>query len=40
MELCEKEKNVHFIGRLATYKYFNMDQAIRAALDYYHQVLK
>lgn len=33
--LCEGEKNVHFIGRLATYKYYNMDQAIRAALDYY-----
>ena len=26
---------VHFIGRLASYKYFNMDQAIRAALDYF-----
>jgi UDP-galactopyranose mutase len=38
-ELCEKEKNVHFIGRLATYKYFNMDQAIRAALDYYNTYL-
>lgn len=30
------EKNVHFIGRLASYKYFNMDQAIRAAIDYYN----
>jgi UDP-galactopyranose mutase len=26
---------VHFIGRLASYKYFNMDQAIRNAMDYY-----
>jgi UDP-galactopyranose mutase len=34
-----KGTNVHFIGRLATYKYFNMDQAIRAALDYYQQNL-
>lgn len=34
-ELSKNEPNVHFIGRLATYKYFNMDQAIRAALDYY-----
>jgi len=28
------------IGRLATYKYFNMDQAIRTALDYYREHLK
>jgi UDP-galactopyranose mutase len=34
-----KGTNVHFIGRLATYKYFNMDQAIRAALDYYQKNL-
>ena len=27
--------HVHFIGRLASYKYFNMDQAIRCALDYF-----
>lgn len=33
-ELREK-KNIHFIGRLANYKYFNMDQAIKNALDYY-----
>jgi UDP-galactopyranose mutase len=33
-ELAVKEKNVHFIGRLASYKYFNMDQAIRNALDF------
>lgn len=23
--LAEQEKNVHFVGRLASYKYFNMD---------------
>ena len=28
---------VHFIGRLASYKYFNMDQAIRASLDYFKE---
>jgi UDP-galactopyranose mutase len=28
-------KNVHFVGRLASYKYLNMDQAIRNAIDYY-----
>jgi UDP-galactopyranose mutase len=31
----EKTKNVHFIGRLANYKYFNMDQAILNALEYF-----
>lgn len=33
----EEEKNIHFIGRLASYKYFNMDQAIRNSLDYYKE---
>jgi UDP-galactopyranose mutase len=31
------QKKTHFIGRLASYKYFNMDQAIRAALDYFQE---
>jgi UDP-galactopyranose mutase len=31
----EEEGNIHFIGRLASYKYFNMDQAIKNSLDYY-----
>jgi UDP-galactopyranose mutase len=35
--LASSQKNVHFIGRLASYKYFNMDQAIRAALDYFEE---
>jgi UDP-galactopyranose mutase len=30
-----KKKNVHFIGRLANYKYFNMDQAIKNSLTYF-----
>jgi UDP-galactopyranose mutase len=34
-KLAEAEPNVHFIGRLASYKYFNMDQAIRNAMDYF-----
>jgi UDP-galactopyranose mutase len=38
--LANQESNVHFIGRLANYKYFNMDQAIRNAMDYYNQYLK
>jgi UDP-galactopyranose mutase len=36
--LAESERidnNVHFIGRLANYKYFNMDEAIKNALEYY-----
>lgn len=35
---CTK-RNVHFIGRLASYKYFNMDQAIEVALNYFDKYL-
>ena len=31
----KQERNIHFIGRLANYKYFNMDQAISNALNYF-----
>ena len=34
-ELTRDHPNVHFIGRLANYKYFNMDAAIKNALDYF-----
>jgi len=37
-ELTNKN-NVHFIGRLANYKYFNMDEAIANALEYMDKVL-
>ena len=33
----EEGENIHFIGRLASYKYFNMDQAIKNSLDYYKE---
>ena len=33
--LAENTKDVYFVGRLASYKYFNMDQAIRNAMDFY-----
>lgn len=33
--LAEKESEVCFVGRLASYKYFNMDQAILNALEIY-----
>jgi len=31
-EMCDKEPGVSFVGRLANYKYFNMDQTIENAL--------
>jgi UDP-galactopyranose mutase len=31
-ELADQTKNVHFVGRLATYKYYNMDQVVAQAL--------
>lgn len=34
--LAEREENVHFIGRLANYKYFNMDEAIKNSLDFFN----
>lgn len=34
--LAQKEKNVVFVGRLANYKYFNMDQAILNALNIFN----
>ena len=30
--LAKNEKNVHFVGRLAEYRYYNMDQVVGAAL--------
>jgi len=39
-EKAEKADGVHFVGRLASYKYFNMDQAIRNAMDYYATSLR
>ncbi|GBG29018.1 Amine oxidase flavin-containing A [Hondaea fermentalgiana] len=34
----ETQHNVHFVGRLANYKYFNMDDAIQNALDLYVKI--
>jgi len=36
----ETKKNVYFVGRLANYKYFNMDQAIENALRFFKEKLK
>jgi len=35
-KLAECEKNIYFVGRLANYKYFNMDQAIENALTFFN----
>ncbi len=37
-ELGESEENVHFVGRLATYKYYNMDQVTGQALTTYAKI--
>jgi UDP-galactopyranose mutase len=39
-KLANEETNAHFIGRLANYKYFNMDEAINNALEYYEKKFK
>jgi len=36
--VAEKEKDVHFVGRLANYKYFNMDEAIYNALELFDKI--
>jgi UDP-galactopyranose mutase len=36
--LMEEEKHVHFVGRLATYKYYNMDQVVAQALTTYAKI--
>lgn len=32
------QKNIYFVGRLANYKYLNMDQAIKNALDIFNRI--
>jgi len=36
--LAEQTPNVHFVGRLATYKYYNMDQVVAQALATYERI--
>jgi UDP-galactopyranose mutase len=36
----EEQNNVFFVGRLANYKYFNMDQAIFNSLEFFNNVLQ
>jgi UDP-galactopyranose mutase len=37
-QLADKEEGIHFLGRLANYKYFNMDQAINNALEFFDEM--
>lgn len=37
-EKADRLQNVYFVGRLANYKYFNMDQAFRNALNLFHSL--
>ena len=36
--LADAEQDVHFVGRLATYKYYNMDQIVAQALTVYSKI--
>lgn len=36
--LADAESGVHFVGRLATYKYYNMDQVVAQALTLYAKI--
>lgn len=38
-QLADAEEDVHFVGRLATYRYYNMDQVVAQALTTYAKVL-
>jgi UDP-galactopyranose mutase len=37
--LADQTVGVHFLGRLGTYKYYNMDQCVAQALAYYRKML-
>jgi UDP-galactopyranose mutase len=37
--LAEERSDVHFVGRLATYKYYNMDQVVAQALAVYARIV-
>ena len=36
--LAERTPDVHFVGRLATYKYYNMDQVVAQSLTLYKKL--
>ncbi len=37
-ELADSTPGVHFVGRLASYRYYNMDQVVGAALTLYKKI--
>ena len=37
-ELADRQTDVHFVGRLATYRYYNMDQVVAQALLLYRKI--
>ena len=39
IELASKEKNVFFTGRLANYKYYNMDETVGVALQLFEKTI-
>ena len=39
-QLAEQCRNIHFVGRLATYRYYNMDQVIGQALMTYRKLIQ
>ncbi len=38
-QLAATERNTHFVGRLATYKYYNMDQVVAQALTTFKKIM-
>ena len=40
LEESKKDLNVHFLGRLGDYKYYNMDEAIARAIEMFEEVCK
>jgi UDP-galactopyranose mutase len=38
--LAERTPDVHFCGRLATYRYYNMDQVVGQSLALYSRLMK
>jgi len=34
-----KERNIYFVGRLAEYKYYNMDEAVKNSLDLFNKIV-
>ncbi len=37
-ELADRTAGVHFVGRLASYKYYNMDQVVAQALALFRKI--